>query len=100
MGTDSSSQVRNQIDRAGDGSAETDTVIGSEHIIVHGFGDRNDGKALTMDAGAITQGVVSANGDEHIDTQFGQSLQYLACGVDIAVLISGISLRCLYWIKL
>src|SRR5579863_5300281 len=62
------SQIICHLDSAGDSGAEAHAVVSSRHIVVHGFGNRNHLDPLLIQANAVAQSVVPANGYEEIDS--------------------------------
>ena len=68
-------QAVGHLDGAGDAGAEADAVIGAGHIIVHRLGDGDDFEAFLVQAHAIAQGIIAADGDQVIDAQEIQVLQ-------------------------
>src|SRR5579872_1708567 len=66
MRTGRRSQIVCHLNGASDRSAETDTVVGSGHIVVHGLRDRDYLHALLVQANAVAQRVIAADRDEEI----------------------------------
>ena len=68
-------ELVNELDAPGDGGAESYAVVGAVHVVVHRFGDAHDGKAFAVQTVAVAEGVVAADGDEHVDLQVLKVLQ-------------------------
>src|SRR5260370_19554974 len=75
MGTGGSTQGVGHLDRAGNTSAETDAVIGAGHVVAHGLRNGHDAHAFLIEAHAIAEGIVAADGDEVFHAQPGEILQ-------------------------
>src|SRR5215469_9429804 len=67
--------ARDQLLRARDRSGEADAVFSSLNVVVHCFGNGDNGKALPIENGGEAQSVVSADGDEAIDIQAVEVLE-------------------------
>ncbi len=70
-------QAVGQLDGAGDAGAEADAVIGAGHIVIHRLGDGDDLDALLVQAHAVAQRIIAADGDQVIDAQEIQVLEHL-----------------------
>ncbi len=58
-----------EIDTPGHGSRKTDAVICPVDIVIHGFRDSHYGEAFFMNPLSIAERIVTANGNQEIDTQ-------------------------------
>ena len=60
---------------ARDASAEADAVVCAGDVVVHGLGNADDFEACFVEADAIAQRVVAADGDESVDAEPGKILE-------------------------
>ena len=56
-----------ELDAPGDCSGETDAVVGSVYVVVHGLGDGDHPYPLVVHPQRVREGVVTADGDEDVD---------------------------------
>ena len=57
-----------QLDRARDAGAEANAVISSVDVVVHRLRNGDDAYPFVMQSLAVTQGVVSPDRDQHVDS--------------------------------
>src|SRR5882762_9324654 len=62
--------------RASDGSREADTVFGALDVVVHGFGNGDDGHAGGGERGRETERVVATDGDKAADAEAFEIIEY------------------------
>src|SRR5258708_39349421 len=58
-----------QRNSAAEAGAEADAVIGAGNVVVHGFGNGDDFEALLVQANAVAERVIAADGDHVIDAK-------------------------------
>jgi hypothetical protein len=66
-----------EVHAACDGGGESNAVVGAEDVVVHRLGDADDGEALAVDAGSISQRVLPSDGNQQVDLQVLQHLQHV-----------------------
>jgi hypothetical protein len=87
VGAGGGAELVDEADAAGDGGGETDTVVGAEDVVVHRLGDADDGEAFAMDAGRVSQGVLTADGHQDIYLEVFQHPQDVGGEVHIPVFV-------------
>src|SRR5208283_953457 len=75
MGAGGSAQGVGHLNGSGNTGAGADAIVGAGHVIVHGLGNGYDAHALLVEAHAIAEGIVAADGDEVFHAQPGEVLQ-------------------------
>jgi len=75
VGAGGGAQAVDHLDGARDARAEADTVVGAGDVIVHGLGNANDLEAFLVEANAVAEGVVAADGDKRVDAEPGEILE-------------------------
>ena len=59
----------NKVNAAGYGGRKANAVVGAIHVVVHCFGDGDNGKVLSVQPVTIAQGVITPNGNEHVNLE-------------------------------
>ncbi len=62
-------------------AAEADAVVGAGDVIVHGLGDANDLEAFFVQANAVAERVIAADGNERVNADPSQVLENLGSEV-------------------
>src|SRR5712692_9302416 len=75
VGAGGSTEAIDHLNGAGDAGAEADAVVGAGDVVVHGLGNADDFEAFFVEANAIAERVVAADGDESIDAKPGEILE-------------------------
>ena len=75
VGSGRSPQPVGHLDGAGDAGAESDAVVGSRDVVVHGLRNCHDFHAFLVQAHAVAQGVIAADRDQVLDAEPLQVLQ-------------------------
>src|SRR5690242_2516022 len=70
-----SAKAIDELQSARDTSAESNAIVRAGHIVVHGLGDGDDLEAFFMQADAIAEGVIAADGNESVDAEPGEILE-------------------------
>ncbi len=58
-----------ELHAAGDGRAEANAVVRAVNVVVHCLGDGDDGEAFHVQALAVGERVITANGDQHVNAK-------------------------------
>ena len=58
-----------KINTSGHSGGKTNAIVGAVDIVVHGFGNSHRREAFFMETLPVTEGVISANGNQYIDAQ-------------------------------
>ena len=67
MGAGRCAQPMRELDRARHAGAEADAVVGPVDVVVHRLRNGDDVHPFVMQTLAVTQRVVAADGNEHVD---------------------------------
>ena len=70
-------QAVRELDRARHAGAEADAVVRPVDIVVHRFRYGDDIHAFVVQSLAVAERVVAADGDQHVDPDVLQVLQYV-----------------------
>ena len=87
VGTGGSAQVVRHANRPGDACAETDTVISSRDIVIHGLGNADNLYAFLIEPYSIAERVVTPYGDQVVYSQKIQVFQHRRCKVIDIIII-------------
>src|SRR5712691_8734044 len=76
VGTRGSAQTVGELNGAGDAGAESDAVVRSRHVIVHGLRDADDLEAFLIEPHGVAQRVVPADGNQVFDAEPSEILEH------------------------
>ncbi len=86
MRTHRGAHIGDELNTAGDRRRETDAVVRSENVIVHGFWNGHHREAFFVQAHTKTEGIVAADGNHHINAQVAEHVQAVFGVVNRAVI--------------
>ncbi len=61
-----------KINTSGHSSGKTNAIVGAMDIVIHGFGNGHRREAFFMETLPVTEGIISANGNQYVDAKVFQ----------------------------
>src|SRR5579859_5292222 len=75
----------NELDAAGYGGRETETIVGPEDVVVHRLGNSDNGDVLDTEPRGVGERVVTADRHQHVDSEPIQHPRHVWCAVDATI---------------